>query len=112
MKELKIGGKQVRVRATALALLYYMQEFKSPLLVDFTKIQTVVNGVVQFDHVLCLQLIWAMAKAETYCTGQQFPSFEMWLNSFEHIDLSDTSFPVAALEEATAGFLGGGKTER
>ncbi|CCO08276.1 hypothetical protein [Desulforamulus hydrothermalis] len=102
MRELNIGGQVVRVRATPLALLYYRQEFGTALLSDMAKIKTGISG---FDHVLCLQIIWAMAKAENG-PGKQFPSFETWLSSFDEINLFDTTFVTAALEEAARGFLG------
>lgn len=103
MKELNIGEKTVRVRATPLALLFYKQEFKSDLLADLIKMDGVAKDISNLDIVTILQLIWAMAKADSF--GQPFPSFEKWLSEFESIDFSDPSFFVAAMEEATDGFL-------
>ncbi len=104
MREICIGEKTIRVRATPLALLYYRQEFKSDLIGDMVKMQGVAADLTQFDSIAILQMIWAMAKADSH--GQQFPGFEGWLASLENINLSDSSFLVAALEEATDGFLG------
>lgn len=101
MRELNIGGKQVRVRATPLALLYYKQAFKADLLGDLIKIADAEQDLSRIDTVVLLQLIWAMAKADGY--GQPFPSFEEWLRGFETIDFSE--FLQAALEEAADGFL-------
>lgn len=106
MRELKIGDKEIRVRATPLALLYYKQAFKSDLIGDMTKMQYVADDPSKLDTVACLQMIWAMAKADNY--GKSFPSFESWLGGLDSIDFSDPSFLVAALEEAANGFLGGG----
>jgi hypothetical protein len=109
MREIKMGGKVVRVRATPLALLFYKQEFKADLLGDMIKMQGIEADLSQLDLVSCLQLIWAMAKADAY--GKQFPSFEAWLAGFEGFDISDPSFLLGALEEASDGFLGGGKKQ-
>lgn len=105
MRELKIGDKEIRVRAAPLALLYYRQAFKSDLLGDMIKLKDVMDDPSRLDTVTCLQIIWAMAKADAY--GKSFPSFEAWLVELGSIDFSDPSFLVAALEEAADGFLGG-----
>lgn len=109
MREIKISDKTVRVRATALALLYYKQEFKTDLIGDMVKMQGIENDPSQLDLVACLQLVWAMAKADAY--GKQFPGFESWLASFDGFDISDPSFLLEALGEASDGFLGGGKKQ-
>lgn len=106
MRELNIGGKTVRVRATPLALLYYKQAFGTDLIGDMVKMQKVAGDMSQFDSIACLQVVWAMAKADAY--GKQFPSFEGWLATVGSINLSDPSFLLAALEEAADGFLGQG----
>lgn len=126
MRELNIGGKQVRVRATPLALLYYKQAFKSDLVKDMASMFGSVVGALgdldnldrlsvpeqldvmgQLDTLVFLQMIWAMAKADAF--GQHFPGFETWVSELESIDLSDPSFLVAAMEEAADGFLGKGQ---
>lgn len=104
MRELRIGEKEIRLRATPLALLYYKQEFGSDLLGDLIKMQDVAQDVSKIDTVTCLQFIWAMNKADNY--GKPFPSFEKWLAELDSIDFSDPSFLVAAVEEAADGFLG------
>lgn len=106
MRELNIGGTEVRVRATPLALLFYKQEFKSDLIGDLVKMQDMVNDPSKLDTVQTLQLIWAMAKADAY--GDKFPSFVQWVSTLESIDLTDSSFLVGALEEARDGFFRGG----
>ena len=105
--EIKIGEKEIRLRATPLALLYYKQEFGSDLLGDLIKMQDIAKDISKLDTVACLQLIWAMNKADNY--GKPFPSFEKWLAELESVDISDPSFIVAAVEEAANGFLRGGK---
>ncbi|MDN8590928.1 hypothetical protein Q0V21_19400 [Paenibacillus sp. 11B] len=109
MRELTIGNQTVRVRATALALLFYKKEFKTDLLGDMMKM---VGGdsdggevdPTNIDMLSNLQMVWAMAKADSY--GKEFPSFEPWLASLgDDLDLSDPAFLVAALEEATDGFF-------
>lgn len=103
MKVLNIGEQKVRVKATPLALLFYKQEFKTDLLGDLTKMMDIKKDMSKFDTVAILQLVWAMAKADAF--GQTFPSFLEWVSKLDSIDLSDKDFLVAALEEATDGFL-------
>lgn len=109
MREINIGDKTIRVRATPLALLYYKQAFKSDLIGDLIKMQDIISDPTKFDSVICLQIIWAMAKADAY--GQQFPGFEPWLAGLNNIDFTNNDYIYAALEEAADGFLGGGKKQ-
>ena len=104
MREITIDGKEVRVKATPLALLYYKQEFGSDLLGDLVKMQNIEADMSQIDTVAILQLIWAMAKADE---PKGFPSFEKWLSGFESFDLSDAEMFVAVMEEAADGFFRG-----
>ena len=64
MREITIGEKTIRVRATPLALLFYKQEFKSDLIGDLMSMQNMANDPSQFDALKFLQLIWAMAKRQ------------------------------------------------
>ncbi|MEJ8546693.1 hypothetical protein [Brevibacillus borstelensis] len=103
MRELQIDGKQVRVRATPLALLYYKQEFKTDLLGDLMKMQNIRDDPSQIDIVAILQLIWAMAKADSL--GKPFPSFVEWVGSLENFDITDQGLFAAVMEEAAEGFF-------
>ena len=115
MRELKIGEKTIRVRATALALLYYEQEFGKDLLAELAKMksmapkpgESIESTVARLDVMSFLKITWTMAKADKY--GEKFPGFEGWLFELGEINLIDPSFMLAALEEAGAGFLGKGK---
>jgi len=115
MRELNIGEKQVRVRATPLALLFYKQEFKGDLLGDLAKMASMVKvkdgkeevDISQLDVIAILQMTWAMAKADSFGKGD-FPSFQSWLASFDSIDISDPDFMTAAVEEAQRGFFRSG----
>ena len=109
MREITIGDKQIRVRATPLALLFYKQEFNVDLVSDLMSMKTMVNDPSQFDALKFLQLIWAMAKADD---AKTFPSFETWLSSFETFDFTDQGTMIAVLEEATDGFFRGGKQQQ
>ncbi|MDP4158381.1 MAG: hypothetical protein Q8911_01270 [Bacillota bacterium] len=107
MREINIGSKQIRIKATPLALLYYKQEFKSDLLGDLVKMQVLTTDPSKLDSVALLQLIWAMAKADAH--PEKFPSFEEWLSTLEGFDFSDSDVLSAALEEAADGFFRRGK---
>ncbi|MBC2722341.1 hypothetical protein [Desulfosporosinus sp.] len=107
MKELMIGDKKVRVRATPLALLYYKQEFHSDLLGDLTRMKGIEKDSSKLDTVFLLQITWAMTKADAY--PQPFPSFEGWLVTFDEIDLTNPTFLAASMEEVANGFLGKNK---
>ena len=109
MREITIGEKQIRVRATPLALLFYKQEFNSDLIGDLISMQNMANDPSQFDALKFLQLIWAMAKADD---AKDFPSFENWLASLGSFDFADANMMGAVVEEATDGFFRGGRTER
>lgn len=104
MRELTIGGKTVRVRATPLALLYYKQEFNDDLLGSIAKMQELENDASKLDGLSLLQMIWAMAKADAGFNAP-FPPFEKWLSDLESFDLSDPNLLKAALEEAVDGFF-------
>lgn len=106
MREITIGEKQIRVRATPLALLYYRQEFKADLVGDLISMQEMASDPSQFDSIKMLQLIWAMNKADK---PEGFPSFEGWLSNLDSIDFGDGDMMTAAIEEAEDGFFRGDK---
>ena len=106
MREITIGEKTIRVRATPLALLYYRQEFKTDLIGDLISMQEMANDPSQFDSIKMLQLIWAMNKADD---AKNFPNFEGWLSGLDGIDFADGDMMNAVIEEATDGFFRGGR---
>lgn len=106
MREITIGDKQVRLRATPLALLFYKQEFNADLIGDLISMQTIASDPSQFDALKFLQLIWAMAKADD---AKSFPSFETWLSNLNNFDFTDQDIMTAVVEEATDGFFRGGR---
>jgi hypothetical protein len=106
MREITIGEKTIRVRATPLALLYYRQEFKADLVGDLISMQEMASDPSRFDSIKMLQLIWAMNKADD---AKNFPSFEGWLGSFDNIDFGDGEMLTEAIEEAADGFFRGGR---
>ena len=106
MREITIGEKQIRVRATPLALLFYKQEFNADLIGDLISMQEMASDPSQFDALKFLQLIWAMAKADD---AKGFPSFEAWLADMESFDFADNDIMTAVVEEATDGFFRGGR---
>lgn len=115
MRDINIGDQVVRVRATALALLYYKQEFKADLLGDLTRLTKMMKlnekgeQEIDFDNLdflPILQIIWAMAKADKF--GNDFPPFQTWLGSIENINFGDPAFMSGAMEEAVDGFFRSG----
>ena len=106
MREITIGEKQIRVRATPLALLFYKQEFKTDLIGDLISMQEMANDPSRFDSIKMLQLIWAMNKADK---PEGFPSFEGWLSNLDSIDFADADIMTTVIEEATDGFFRGGR---
>jgi len=104
MKEINIGGKQIRVRATPLALLRYKQEFQTDLVGDMLKMNDIEKEPSRIDSVVLMQIIWAMAKADAGL-GNTFPSFEKWLSGMNYFDMSDSGLWQAIMEEAADGFF-------
>lgn len=111
MREITIDGKQVRVRANPLALLYYKQEFKADLMGDLSKWQNVANDPASFDSIAFLQVVWAMAKAGS-TKPTEFPSFATWLGTLESFDFNDETMLSQVTDEAIDGFFRGGSAGR
>ena len=104
MKTIKIGEKEIGLKATPLALLYYKQEFKTDLIGDLLKMQALANDPSALDSVAILQIAWAMNKAAEG-KGKTFPHFESWLEQFEYVDFSDADTLTAIMNEAMEGFF-------
>jgi len=106
MREITIDEKQIRVRATPLALLFYRQEFKTDLIGDLISMQNMTSDPSQFDALKFMQLVWAMNKADN---AKDFPSFETWLAGLDSFDFANADMMGAVVEEATDGFFRGGR---
>jgi len=106
MRTIKIGEKEIGLKATPLALLYYKQEFKTDLIGDLLKMQKLANDPSALDSVALLQIAWAMNKAAEG-KGKTFPHFESWLDQFEYVDFSDADTLTAIMNEAGEGFFRG-----
>lgn len=104
MRTIKIGEKEIGLKATPLALLYYKQEFKTDLIGDLLKMQALANDPSALDSVAILQIAWAMNKAAEG-KGKTFPHFESWLEQFEYVDFSDADTLTAIMNEAADGFF-------
>jgi len=107
MRTVQIGNKELGLRATPLALLYYKQEFGTELIADLVNLKDMVNmadgDFNSFDSIKILQLLYAMNKADNF--GKQFPSFEKWLSELASIDFADERFMLDMIEEASDGFF-------
>ena len=107
MRKIKIGEKELGLKASPLALFYYQKEFGTDLMNDLMSLQNMADidedNLAGFDSVKLLQIIYAMNKANNF--KKEFPNFEDWLNDLEYIDLGEPEFMVEAMEEATAGFF-------
>lgn len=105
MRDIKIGDKSYRVNASALALLFYRQEFKSDLIKDFTKFSVEIErDNTAYDGLCLLQLLWAMNKAAVIPAKQ--PSFEEWLIEIgSSLDFSDLEFAGGILTAVSDGFF-------
>jgi hypothetical protein len=103
MRTIKIGEKEIGLKATPLALLYYKQEFKTDLVGDLLKMQNLANDPSALDSVMILQAAWAMNKAAE--GGKLFPHFEAWLEQFEYVDFSDPDTLTEVMNEAVEGFF-------
>lgn len=110
MRTVTIGSKEVGLKATPLALLFYKQEFGADLIGDLVTMKNIGEDLSSLDTVLIMQLVWAMAKAHTG-PGKAFSNFEKWLESLDFIDFADEKFLLSVMEEAEQGFFrGGGKS--
>jgi hypothetical protein len=107
MRTIQIGNKELGLRATPLALLYYKQEFDEDLIEDLVSLQDMAKmadgDFSGFDSVKILQICYAMNKADNF--GKQFHGFEKWLSELESIDFADENFMMNVIEEASDGFF-------
>lgn len=106
MREIEIDGKQVKVRANPLALLYYKQEFKSDLMGDLAKLDGIEKDPSKFDALTFLRLTWVMAKTGSDKPAN-FPGFEAWLRSLDSFDFNDETMLGEIMAEAADGFFRG-----
>jgi hypothetical protein len=108
MRTIKIGDKEISIKATPLTLLYYKQAFKTNLTGDLMKMQAVEKDPSKMDDVIILQMTWAMAKANEGM-GKKFPDFQTWVAELEEFDFTEITQVV--MEEAMDGFFRGSKKQ-
>jgi len=108
MKNVTIGNKELGLRATPLALLYYQQEFKKDLLEDLMSFQSLANikngDYSGLDTIKILQLLYVMNKADNF-GKKDTPDFTTWLSKLESVDFADEKWLLDVMEEAEAGFF-------
>lgn len=103
MRELNFGETKVTIKASPLTPLLYRQSFKSDILQDVIKLQSMQDGIENLDLIVLLQLAYAMAKSVAY--GKEFPGFEQWLSELDGADFSDPEFMLGIVEEAMQGLF-------
>ena len=104
MRTIVLGNKEIGLKATPLALLFYKQEFGADLIGDLTKMSGVEKDLSKLDIVVILQMVWAMNKAYNGL-GKAFPPFTKWLEEIESIDVTDPEFIGTIMAEAEDGFF-------
>lgn len=107
MRKITLGTKEIELRATPLALLYYRQEFGTDLMADLMSLKDMAKIEQEdfsgLDTLKLLQFVWAMSKAANI--GKPFPKYEEWLGSLEQLDFTDVRWILGAIDEARDGFL-------
>lgn len=125
MREVQVGDKTLRLRGSALSLLYYHQEFGRDMLGDLVSMvvglagfQALANGgkidpskldLSKLDSVAILRLIWTLARTVAG-VGTKFPSFESWLAENEDLNILDPNLLQVVFEEVQRAFFRSGKT--
>jgi hypothetical protein len=104
MRTIKIGEKEIGLKATPLALLFYKQAFGTDLVGDLVKMQELEKDPSKLDSVLFLQITWAMAKAYAGLDAK-FPDFVNWVADLESFDFTDEDVFNAIMDEASDGFF-------
>lgn len=108
MKTVKMGNKELGLRATPLALLYYRQEFDKDLIEDLVSFQNMAGmekgDFSGFDSLKILQMCYAMNKANNF-GKKQTPDFTSWLSKLDSVDFADENFILEVINEAMDGFF-------
>ena len=107
MRKIKLGGKELELRASPLALLFYRQAFNKDLIADLVGLRS-LQGLAEgdlsgLDSVLLLQIAYAMNRAARL--EENFPNFEQWLDELENVDFGDSAWLLAVTDEAIDGFF-------
>jgi len=111
MRTVELGGRTFDIKAGPLSIFYFNDEFGSSILTDYAKIfggkpedegQEFYESLAQFDWPSALRVTWALAKT---ATPKDFPPFPRWIGGFEYLNMGDSDFVLAVLEEATHGLF-------
>lgn len=102
MREVKVGDKEIRIKATPLTLLFYKQTFGSDLVGDLAGMEKMAIDPSKFDSIVFLQIFYAMAKTDS---PSNFPSFDKWVIDLDGLDLYDTEMLEGVMYEAVDGFF-------
>lgn len=137
MKTVKIGEKDINLRATPLGLFYYKQEFGTDLMGDLMKMCMGLVGTgllelsdsindkgeiditkIDLDKInpetiaLGLDTVMFLKLIWTMAKtaegpGKSFPGFEKWLDTLDGFNLMEPGFIGTVMTEAMDGFFRG-----
>lgn len=107
MRIVKIGEKDIELRASPLALVFYKQAFERDLLADVASLQSMgevtEDDLTGLDTVLLLQLAYVMNKAAK--PKANFPVFEKWLEELGSNLFGNLDWMTEVISEVTDGFF-------
>ena len=116
MKTIKLGDKELGLKATPIAMVYYEQEFGTDLIGDLGRIQKKADQLgegdfADFEGLKVLKITWAMNKANNL--GNKFPDFDTWVAKLEEFPFGNAELMFDIVGEAVDGFFRGtaGKQE-
>jgi hypothetical protein len=103
MREILVADTTMGVNASALALLFYKQEFNSDLIKDFTKFASAMgDDITNYDGLQLLSFVWALNKA--YKLPEKQPGFETWIQTI-NFDFADEEAIKGVMTEIVNGYF-------
>lgn len=116
MREIKSGDMILRIRASALTIFLFKQEFKCDIMKTLGEMfkDMAKGGEPDLDNVAdtmdsvpdgyaFLQILWALNKTQNVAEKLQTQPFNQWIEA--HADISIMDVMQDVLEEAMQGFF-------